>query len=530
MQRFAAVLAFVSFAAAQQQPETLIRINTRLVEVNVVAHDKFGAVADLTKDDFILTDHGKPIPISFFSIETNKRPATAVARLPQNVFSNSPAARSSTQQSVTVVLLDGLNTKIEDQAYARQQVLKFLKQLNPDERVALYTLGSSLKILNDFTDDPEQLRRTLAKYLGTMTSDATLAEPLPSDSGDSDMDAFLDAANQKFADAANANKAVNTLAALEAIASHIGGLPGRKNLVWVSGSFPLMIGFDDSSAWGDPSREMRTFNDEITRATRALNNSNIAVYPVDARGLVGLPASLSAANKGKITNTPVSLHPKNLDTLDEIASATGGRAFYNTNDLAGAVRKAIEDSEVSYTIGFYPEPEKLDGKFHELKLQVKRKGVNVRYRKGYIAFKDEPLTPARIDNEIRTAVWSPIESSAINLTGRVDRVDKPQPNLLRVMLSTDIRKFHLEARDDRMVGKVEVLFLQQDKAGKTLDSRRQTVDLKLQKATYEAYLKSGLTMAQYIEPKKDLAVLRVVIVDQPSGLLGSLIVPLMKVK
>lgn len=529
------LLALLPSLLAQQAPENVIRVETRLVQVSAVVHDKNGAVADLTKDDFIITEKGKPRTVSFFSVESNKAPLKTQKPLAQNVFTNRADQKgTSSPTSVTVVLLDGLNTKFEDQVYARQQVIKFLKQLDPQDRVALYALGgSSLRILNDFTDNPEQLQKVLAKYRGTANTEVATSEPEASNTGNDDLDAFLDGANKMIADRANINRALQTLEALEAIANHIGNLPGRKNLVWVSGSFPLMIGYDDPSAFGDPTREMRTFSNEVQQATRALNNANIAVYPVDARGLVGMPSAWSAASRPKLNGRgggmPASTIPKGQDTMQELADSTGGRAFYNTNDLYGAIRKAVDDSSVSYTLGFYPEAGELDGRFHELKVQVKRKGTNVRYRKGYFAFKDEIPTDQQKRVRIQTAMWSPIEANGLDLNGRVDRVDKPQPNLLKVVISTDIRQLSLEKKDDRWKGSIDVLFVEQDKESKVLTTDQKTVTLNLEQKTYEGYLKSGMLFGRYVQLKEGMATLRIIVYDGTSGAVGSLIVPLAKV-
>jgi VWFA-related protein len=137
-----------------------------------------------------------------------------------------------------------------------------------------------------------------------------------------------------------------TMVALLAIADHAAGIPGRKNLVWLTASLPST----------GPA------------IARLLNQANIAIYPVDARGLV---ASFNP-----------HFRPIGLDVMQELADETGGRAFYNNNDISGAIRKAVDDSDVSYTLGFYLNSGSLDGQFHELKIRVDRPGLEVRYPSG----------------------------------------------------------------------------------------------------------------------------------------------------
>jgi VWFA-related protein len=192
------------------------------------------------------------------------------------------------------------------------------------------------------------------------------------------------------------NRVRTTLWGMEGIGNHLARLPGRKNLVWISGSFPFSIGLGDNIM--DPSREHRSFGDEAERASRALNQANVSIYPVDARGLIGLPPALGAASQMRAnTKGPprvVSMAPDGHDTMQILAEKTGGRAFFNTNDLRGALRQALDDAEVTYTIGFYPASGSLDNKFHELKVKVDRKGVDVRHRKGYFAGEEKPPTSA----------------------------------------------------------------------------------------------------------------------------------------
>ena len=125
----------------------------------------------------------------------------------------------------------------------------------------------------------------------------------------------------------------------------------------MSASFPLAVGFEDALDTGSPSREWRTFRGEMEEATRALNDANVAVYPVDARGLAppgGLdvegrlfPSQPGRLARGVPIYTPT---PRNLDVIHLLAERTGGKAFYNTNDIGSAVRAALRDSEVTYTL------------------------------------------------------------------------------------------------------------------------------------------------------------------------------------
>src|SRR6267154_2463767 len=298
---------------AQDQNQPTIRVTTRLVQVNVVVHDKKGEpIADLKKEDFTILDKGKEQKVAVFAVDSIDAPRKAWPKLPPNIFSNR-IQRADTPTSTTVILFDGLNTRFQDQAYARKQIVKFLSGIQPHDRVALYLLGSDLRILHDFTNNPDHLAQALSKYRGRISGELDAADPAPRDStGNDDLDQFLSSSDQVISDFYNVNKAKFTLDAMEAIAHHLASLPGRKNLVWVSGGFPFTLGLEPGDfSMDNPNREHRTFHEETTRVARAMNDASIAIYPVDARGLMANPA-MSAATSGSTGLRRASQPPKSF--------------------------------------------------------------------------------------------------------------------------------------------------------------------------------------------------------------------------
>jgi hypothetical protein len=250
-----------------------------------------------------------------------------------------------------------------------------------------------------------------------------------------------------------------------------------------------------------------------------LNHANIALYPVEARGLVGMPKLLTAAGtrSGNPRGAPPipSFRPAGQDTMQELADLTGGRAFYDTNDLSSAIRMALEDSAVTYTLGFYPDPDSLDGKFHDLKVQVRRPGVRVRYRRNYLAYKD-----AAAPDYLAAALWSPLESTAIPLTAQVRRAR----NLIDITYNVDIRSLQLTQKGDIRKGVIHVFFIQQDSAGSQLEALQEGINLDLTTELYDTYLKPGITFNRSLEAKPALAMLRVVVIDRANAASGSLII------
>ncbi len=200
---------FAPVIALLAQDASVIRVTTRMVEVNVIVRDLHGPVAGLTKDDFRILDKGKLQKIAFFSANTIQHappaPRQPSAR-PTTVFTNRPAVSVENPSSVTVVLLDGLNTRIQDQVYAKQQFIRFLGQIKPDDHVAVYTLGNGLKVLHDFSSDSRSLLNAVAKFNGQNLPFVDQSEPDPADTGDLQLDIRLNDLMAAMADQSIMNR------------------------------------------------------------------------------------------------------------------------------------------------------------------------------------------------------------------------------------------------------------------------------------------------------------------------------------
>jgi VWFA-related protein len=490
---------------------------TRLVQINVVVRDKNGPVANLTKNDFLLTDQGKPRTISVFAVNsiagnagdrTQPEPS-----LPANTFSNLVGA----PPSVTVVLLDRLNTLTGSGAQnyeenpswseelaisnAKQHLIRFVSTLNPKDRVAIYSLGKSIEVLSDFSSDRARLLEILEKYQPISLTRREDTDPLPIHTpAPGDFNASVDRERQRMAAMANTNRAETTLAALAAIATHVAAIPGRKNLVWLASSLSI----------------------SPAAAAQVVSRANIAIYPVDARGLLPVTPPRTEEDShlvfGRLDGgwTRQGPEPPGLQTMSDLATETGGRAFLNTNDLAGAIRAAVDDAAVTYTLGFYVDEAALDGKFHELKVRVKKASYDVRHPRGYFALREEPASHSALFN----AILTPLESSAIGLTARIDRKNADSLTVTGVIHLADLE---LTPQPDLHSGVVQVYVLQQDAAGAVLDRSEERLDLRLNDELYARYLKSGILFRETIMPRNGLATLRVLAAAGSRA--GSLIIP-----
>jgi VWFA-related protein len=510
-------------------PSQPLRSESRLVELSVVVDDRHGKpILGLTRDNFTILDDGKKQVIKVFLVHESEPRKRQLAALPPDTYSNRMADHSI-PMSATVILLDGLNTRISDQQYARLQVIKFLQQIQPQDRVALYTLGDKLTVLHDFTNDAQSLLDALLQYRGRMSpeyseavsgragrdrNNGNGARPTGHDSRRDDMFAgFLHSFGEDDRAFQVRDRAARTMQALDQIGNHVALLPGRKNLVWVSGSFLPAANLQDV--------EMNTpdggllFTSDLESVSRRLNNASLVLYPVDAHGLLvgGMFGAFGEANYGQFA------------VMDEIAQRTGGEAFYNTNNILGAIRKAVDDSRVSYEIGYYPQIENWDGSFHKVRIKVDLRGAHVRAREGYFAVPGPTITPKLRQPFFNAAATNMLEADGIGITAHVLPQTRPGRNL-GVSVTLEPGDLELAQRDARWSGDFDTMLVQLDQKGVVLGATDDPVQFRITAEQYRQMMRYGLSYKEKIDVRPRARELRIVVRDGESGKIGSVAVPL----
>lgn len=534
--------------AAQSAPA--LRVTTRLVQISVVVHDKQGEpITGLTKDDFVVLDEKKPQAIQVFSMQTNQVPQHSPGPLPPDTYTNRLQERSDTPASVTVVLLDGLNTRFEDQTYARQQVVKFLQQIQPLDRVALYALGREVRVLHDFTSDAQRLLAALDKFKSRTNAEVDASEPnQPVDLSDvpgdvAALEELLNDIAQREATFSIQDRVRLTVDGLVAIANHVESLPGRKNLVWVSGSFPFSIGYDNIDA-GSKNEPIK-FADDIERAARAFNDADLAVYPVDARGLLTVFSRGGNASREKVPRPVGMNNTKNVskpgargpmsspdqllfDTMNVLADRTGGKAYYNTNDIFGAIRRAVDDSRVTYTLGYYPEGIAWDGSFHEIRVEVKQPGAHVRAREGYFAIREPSPSTQDVQAVIARTAASPLDATEIGIRAQVHPANILGVQGLNVEIGFDLHEIRMEEKNGRWTGALDAGLIVLDSKDQILKGTQYAMQLSFPPARYQDLLKEGVVYKRGIPLLANATQVRVVLRDASNGNVGSVSIPLAK--
>lgn len=551
-------LAFAAFPIPSQTPASpssppsseppVIRATTRLVQVSVVARDKDGSAAEgLRSSDFRVTADGRPQKIAFFSVESTGHIPAANPPLPPHTFTNLLTARGGQINSITVVLFDLVNTKMTDRMYARQQIIKYLGEVQPQDRIGVYVFNGHLKVLHDYTADMTDLQRKIAAATQRLSNVSQTEEPGALDHDDGDFAAMLSGGgNAQEREFFMRNRVLGTLEVFKFIAVHLAQVPGRKNVIWVSGGFPTLFGYEHESNFSDD------FIDEIDATVRALSDANVAIYPIDARGLVTPPAydasrrSPSAASlgpgasSGRASTRPPGSANRSAstrlaaihETMDDLAHRTGGRAYYNTNDLAKAIHEAVSDSTFTYTLGFYPENEKHNREFHKIKVEVERSHVNLHYRSGYLDVPEAPADDKLRMAQLRDALWSPLEATELGLTVQA-KLAPPAGSasvvgqaLLNVALNIKPDGIAIKLDGDRYTGRLDVLMVPFDARGNQLDGPEDTISLNMLSETYKKFMVAGVPLDKTLTLSPRAASLRVVVRDAGSGMIGSLTVPL----
>lgn len=427
-------LTIVHYASAESEPKVEFRSQTVLIQVPVVVTDKQGEhIHGLTKEDFTLLESGKEVKIANFEELTATSEKITPLAAPRGQFRN--LTLNGTQpRNVVIIALDTVNTPFLDQAYGRHELVKFLaKNVNTGQVLALMLITSrGLKVVQGLTGDPDQLIAALKKAGGEIQPLETMSTDAQADAVTGDMPATVfspyadpfDAINSfvEYGDAIEAqflqqNAIETTMNAFLGIAESLSGVPGRKSLIWATGGFPFAIDSPSTVPGGYLSLLYE-------RTMLALSDAEISVYPVDIRGLVNTSIFAEGNRSGSVTGLNASrlltnrmwLQQSKFDTLNDFADMTGGKAFYNTNDVAGSFKRAGDDASSYYMLSYYLDTRDNKPGWRKLHVKVTRKNAEVRARTGFFVTNAtmNPMLSRNVD--ISTALHSPIEDTGVPVT------------------------------------------------------------------------------------------------------------------
>ena len=530
-------------------PTITIRVSTRLVVVDVVVTDKKGQpVTGLKPEDFALEENGKKQKISVFvppGIANN----TSAAPAPAGVLSNHP--ENVLPSGVpTVLLLDATNSSFSNQAYARSQMLQYVvEQSRAGQPMAVVTLTDRLRVLQDFTSDPQILLTAIRNFKPQAQILETTEPLLSSVTGE-----LISFSNIQIGYNTE-RRILITLDAMRDLTRMLGGLQGRKNVVWLTASLPFDLIPEDrnisdaelraelpgqgrqrsvavNSAGAQAAEQRELHNPEIRQAEAQFASAGIAIYPVDLRGLVSGMEN-SANRGGQVYGNQAAVSERALarvsgmqasqGTMEEVAAQTGGKAYFNENEIKDGIALAVSDDKASYSLGYYPENKKWDGKLRNIKIKVAQGEAQLRYRKGYFAIEPGLIKDHNYEQDVVAALAVGAPATQISFKAQAKPSD---PGKIRVVFLVDAHTLTAEDSGSSKKMNVSLYATIWGSGDKSLATNGIKVDKSFDAATYQQILDHGMMVPVDLTIPAGGTELRLAVLDNKTGFIGTVSGPL----
>lgn len=537
-----------------------VRVTSRETAVDVTVTDKQGnPVHGLTQADFMVKEDSKPQPIRSFH-EYRSHAIPEPKKLPPNVYTNlQPPAASS---AVNILLLDftnaapvialgccdqplsflgpsSLSRSMERQRHIKQYAMQYLQSMPVGTLVAVLGAShpSTLRVLQGVTSDPALLSAAIStmKY-------------------DTDANVWLTIGNVRAVDqnleswcSQQSVRNRMTLESLDQIAADAVGIKGRKNLLWFTTGIPSITdpNYGPAPLSGRP-RCLPDYSTDLKKAYGLLAAAQVTVFPISVRGV-------------PVARDPIGESwPDEQPSLEAVAEATGGTAYYNSNDLKAGITKAIESGSDYYTLTYIPPGTEYDGKHHTIHLEANRPDLHLTYRKEYYAEDSSKIKPTvgltlttaapDVANSDMKAAMSRSMPTSIQILfdvraapTKVDvKTDAPSvmgmldPRLKGKPLTRYDFDYSIPARQITFTdgpngthhGSLELDIAVYDTEAKLVSSLSQTVNLPLSDERYKQFITGPFRFPQQIDLPSGQLFVRIGVLDKTSNKVGTLEIPL----
>jgi VWFA-related protein len=390
---FIAQLGAPQLAAQEAAPKGAVKFEatSQLVVINVSAKTKSGEPMEgLKAADFTVTEDGKTQPVKVFEFQRLEETALPQPELTSGTAA--PAVKSAAPASIApakpgeirykdrrllVLFFDQSGMPVADQLRTQKAAIKFLTtSATQSDLVAVMAYSTTLNVLQDFTDDRDQLVKVIK---GLSIGDTGMSNGSTGDDSEADTGAAYTQDDSEF----NIFNTDRKLAALEGAVKMLASLPEKKALVYFASGMTLN-GMDNQA--------------QLRATVNAAVRGNVAFYPVDARGLVAAAPMGDATQasqggqamySGSSQRTSQSNFQNQQESLYTLATDTGGKALLDQNDLALGIQQAQQDISSYYILGYYSTNSDLDGRYRKVKVQLnKTLTAKLDYRSGYFASKN----------------------------------------------------------------------------------------------------------------------------------------------
>ena len=556
-------------AKPQETPTFKARTDLVLVPVTVDKGNK--PVTGLTKDNFVIEEDGKDMPVAVFEAVTTASNKRLAKKAPSNQFDNFD--EDKTPRSMMMIAIDAINTPMGYQEETRKNVLKFLsKNVNPNQLTSMVVMTSKgVRMISDFTSNTEVLiaalqsasgqgnrygvtQRDLAREQhgsvegqtgGTMMDNrgepiitgSSFGAPVTpvTDTSPQDQQAkmmnFIAKAVQDYLKGEDKveqyqlkNRIRSTLEIFQQIAQGLIGYPGRKSLIWCSASFPAAL---------EPNR----FNDMelmsvYERTLKLLADANVVVYPVDIKGIQisspGADATLSPEDRLARVDPAARYKEDSLKmaTFRDFAERTGGRAYFDINGNDKAFQDAFGDSDSYYMLGYYINPTGMKEGWHKLKVRLKNADGKVRSRTGFF------VTPATTNpevsrkNDLSVGARSPFDYTAIPLSGEFGNISGDGPKKkVAFMLRVEPQANVVDTSSENQIN-LDFIAVARKPNTEVADQSARNIATKLKPESVAQITKDGIAYKNTLELEPGQYEVRFLVRDNITGRMGSVLAPI----
>ncbi len=474
------------------------QVDLVLIDVQVIGKDG-KPVKGLKSSQFSIYEDDKPQKLNSFDffdiegfekLEVASKPDDKPRTLALDSIAPSEQMREIVRDHRLIVLFfDMTSMQPDDLRRATDSAEKFVKdQMTPADMVGIVMYGTSLQVVENFTDDRKGLLRVITAI--RTGKDAALAGL---QSNASDTDAVEDTGAAFTADETEFN-VFNTsrkLQAIQDLANMLRYIPGKKQVIQFTSGV---------TQTGDENRS------DLRVATDAANKANMSLYSVDSRGLQGAPPGGDASTGASTGNSmyrgasvfrQTSQRDASRDTLYTLASDTGGKAFFDEGDLSNVYKEVQADTAGYYLLGYLSTNTKMDGKWRRIRVKVDAPGAKTHWREGYYGPKDYKIyTTDDRERQLGDAMTSEIarnelpvvvETDYFRVNGRANEVYVPvSAKLPSTALDWAEKKGQKEAQFDFLAQVTE------EKSKRVVGTLRNTITIKLDPSRFEEIKKKAL--------------------------------------
>ena len=498
--------------APAEPPPLTFRVEVNYVEVDAVVTDAQGnAVTDLTQADFDVLEDGRPQKVTAFSqvnipIQRGERPLFASTPIEPDVQTNEAA-----DGRLYLIVLDDLHTTFSNTPRVKAALRQFLEGSfgTNDLAAVVYTSGRA-RDGQDFTNNPRLLLASIDKFIGRNLPSAT-SERFAANGRACAPASISGTRISPTLDPCEAERGFNartSMSAVRRLADFMAGVRGRRKAMLLISEG---ISYDVTDVFNN--RSANIVLDETRDAIAAATRGNVAIYAIDPRGLAGVDglAEIGGVPEESRNDSPARGFLSELQlsqmSLRTITGETGGFAALNRNDFAEAFARIVRENSSYYVLGYYPANDRRDGRFRRIEVRVKRPGLQVRSRRGYVAPRGRAPEPARAaaalgpaGSAAAEAMSSPIPVGGVPVTVFAAPYKGTPPNAsVAVAVELDVNQFRFTEGNGTMNARAEVVFSAGDAEGKVRGSGRHALDLTLRPETLARAKEHGMRLVTQVD-------------------------------